>query len=126
MGRVDTAIARMDVDGDSDVGVARVHDVGSVAWACHEGAGERCDTLTSADVLADLGPTAGRAGHNVSGMGQEAAIGHLIGPAIRSIRHRTIQGQGCESGTGSLLVKRCEEARFAATVTDRSSLRFGR
>jgi len=89
MGGVDTSVARMGVDGNADVGVRRIHDVGPMTGAAHERSGQRCHGLATAYVLADLGPTAWRAADDVagSGMGKEAATRHRERPAISGGGH---------------------------------------
>lgn len=88
VGGVDAAVARMGVHGDADVCIGRVHDVGSVARTAHEGACQRRDGLATADVLADLRPTARCAAHDVTGMSQETAVRHCERPAVSCGGHR--------------------------------------
>ena len=87
MGGVDTAVDRMGVGGNADVGVRPVHDVGPMTRAVHERTGQGGHALATAYVLADLCPASWRAAYDVAGMGEEAAARHRERPAISSGGH---------------------------------------
>ena len=93
MGGVDAAVGWVGVDSDSDVSVRAVHDVGPVAGAVHEGAGERGDALTTADVLANLGPASERAAHDITDINKETTINHLLNPAVGCGTHSAVEGE---------------------------------
>jgi len=115
---VDTAIRRVLVDGDADVGIAGIHDVCSVRRAAHECARERRHSLATADVLTNLRPTTRCAAHDVARVRQEASVYHLLRPTIGGSAHGAVQRQRGESASGSLGIQRTQETRLGTSIFD--------